>query len=64
MQALGRIRLIEPPTSYADYYKKRYDPLELASHYGRHQYNTSAFDTGGYTGAWGPEGRVAMLHQK
>ena len=28
--------------------------------------NTQAqlFDTGGYTGAWGPEGRLAMLHQK
>ena len=23
-----------------------------------------AFNTGGYTGAWGPEGRLAMLHQK
>ena len=23
-----------------------------------------AFDTGGYTGSWGPEGRLAMLHQK
>lgn len=22
------------------------------------------FDTGGYTGTWGPEGRLAMLHQK
>jgi hypothetical protein len=22
------------------------------------------FDTGGYTGEWGPEGRWAMLHQK
>jgi hypothetical protein len=22
------------------------------------------FDTGGYTGDWGPEGRLAMLHQK
>jgi hypothetical protein len=22
------------------------------------------FDTGGYTGAWGPEGRIAMLHEK
>jgi hypothetical protein len=22
------------------------------------------FDTGGYTGEWGPEGRIAMLHQK
>ena len=24
----------------------------------------SAFDTGGYTGEWGPEGKLAMLHQK
>lgn len=24
----------------------------------------SKFDTGGYTGQWGPEGRLAMLHQK
>jgi TP901 family phage tail tape measure protein len=23
-----------------------------------------SFDTGGYTGAWGPEGRLALLHQK
>lgn len=23
-----------------------------------------AYDTGGYTGQWGPEGRLAMLHQK
>lgn len=23
-----------------------------------------AFDTGGYTGSWGPEGKLAMLHQK
>lgn len=23
-----------------------------------------AYDTGGYTGAWGPEGRMAVLHQK
>ena len=23
-----------------------------------------SFDTGGYTGQWGPEGRLAMLHQK
>jgi hypothetical protein len=22
------------------------------------------YDTGGYTGAWGPEGRLAVLHQK
>jgi hypothetical protein len=24
----------------------------------------SGFDTGGYTGSWGSEGRLAMLHQK
>ena len=23
-----------------------------------------SYDTGGYTGSWGPEGRLAMLHQK
>ena len=28
------------------------------------QYNLKIFDTGGYTGEWGPEGRLAMLHQK
>lgn len=24
----------------------------------------AAFDTGGYTGAWGPEGKLAVLHEK
>jgi hypothetical protein len=24
----------------------------------------TGYDTGGYTGEWGPEGRLAMLHQK
>lgn len=24
----------------------------------------ASYDTGGYTGAWGPEGRLAILHQK
>lgn len=28
------------------------------------KYNLPAFGTGGYTGSWGPEGRLAMLHQK
>lgn len=27
-------------------------------------YRIEYYDTGGYTGAWGPEGRWAMLHQK
>jgi hypothetical protein len=22
------------------------------------------YDTGGYTGAWGPEGKMAMVHEK
>ena len=26
--------------------------------------NSASYDTGGYTGTWGPEGRWAMLHQK
>lgn len=26
--------------------------------------NLAKYDTGGYTGEWGPEGRMAMLHQK
>ena len=24
----------------------------------------TAFDTGGYTGSWGPEGKIAMIHEK
>lgn len=31
---------------------------------GRKKYYYSSFDTGGYTGSWGNEGRLAMLHQK
>ena len=27
-------------------------------------YKTQSFDTGGYTGEWGSEGRMAMLHEK
>ena len=30
----------------------------------KHNVPAYSFDTGGYTGAWGPEGRLAMLHQK
>ena len=26
--------------------------------------NALGFNTGGYTGSWGPEGKMAMLHQK
>ena len=28
------------------------------------QLRAEGFDTGGYTGAWGPSGKLAMLHQK
>ena len=28
------------------------------------KYHLKSLDTGGYTGSWGPEGRLAMLHQK
>ena len=31
---------------------------------GKIYYDTIPFNTGGYTGAWGSEGRLAMLHQK
>lgn len=27
-------------------------------------YGLASFDTGGYTGNWGPEGKLAMLHEK
>ena len=27
-------------------------------------YGLTSFDTGGYTGSWGPEGKLAMLHEK
>lgn len=30
----------------------------------KQKYGYSSFDTGGYTGSWGQEGRLAMLHQK
>jgi hypothetical protein len=26
--------------------------------------DSASFDTGGYTGEWGPEGKLALLHQK
>ena len=30
----------------------------------RQNYSYSSFDTGGYTGTWGNDGRLALLHQK
>ena len=38
-----------------DYYKAK----ELLE-----SYNPDAFDTGGFTGVWGPEGKLAFLHEK
>jgi hypothetical protein len=43
------IELINGDDSVDDFWKK-------ISYY--------SLDTGGYTGEWGPEGRLAMLHQK
>ena len=31
---------------------------------GKIEMTPKAFDTGGYTGAWGPDGRLATLHEK
>ena len=36
----------------------------MAKHSGGIMDSGEAFDTGGYTGEWGPEGRLAWLHQK
>ena len=30
----------------------------------KHNYKTAYYDTGGYTGEWGPEARLAGLHEK
>ena len=39
-------------------------PVDFGSGYNYYKLSDIKFDTGGYTGAWGPEGRLAMLHQK
>lgn len=36
----------------------------VSIHTGAQAYNLVRYDTGGYTGEWGPDGRLAMLHQK
>ena len=41
-----------------------YDAWIKMSDKDRKKYYYSSFDTGGYTGEWGSEGRLAMLHQK
>ena len=37
-----------------------FDPTDYKPKTGQ----VKTYDTGGYTGSWGPEGRLAMLHQK
>jgi hypothetical protein len=49
--ALKALNDSKPGGGYDYYYQKA---LELAKSY----------DTGGYTGKWGPDGRMAVLHEK
>ena len=39
-------------------------PIHIGSYGWLSQAQISGYDTGGYTGAWGPNGRIAMLHEK
>lgn len=54
--------------SFADgYYKingNHYVASNLPNYYFGKNYKTPTFDTGGYTGSWGTDGRLAVLHQK
>jgi len=34
------------------------------SHHDPNSYRLQQFNTGGYTGVWGPEGKLALLHEK
>ena len=45
------------PNTSQNYYR-------IGQHWYKEEDLLSAYDTGGYTGEWGPEGRLAMLHQK
>jgi hypothetical protein len=46
---------------YADYYGVFEGGKKAAEQINK---LVSSFDTGGYTGSWGSEGKVAMLHEK
>lgn len=50
------------------YYLNQTDLHQLLGETGKtalyKRYSFKLFDTGGYTGAWGPEGKLAVLHQK
>ena len=43
-----------------DEFRVSYDFSKVA----KSKSDNSSFDTGGYTGNWGPDGRIAVLHQK
>jgi len=63
LKELGRFHIIEPGPKFKDYYLDIFDFYKMRDKY-KWGLGTSGFDTGGYTGSWGPEGRLAMLHQK
>lgn len=50
--------LIKKYWAYRSVVDRVYDPGEIESNVPK------SFDTGGYTGEWGSEGKLAMLHQK
>ena len=43
---------------------KTWMPVRYLDFNNNNKRDYSSYDTGGYTGEWGPEGRMAMLHQK
>lgn len=59
--------LLDFLTAYGEIGDLKIEPGVLAEIEARRrerQENPEGFDTGGYTGAWGSEGRLAYLHQK
>jgi hypothetical protein len=48
--------LIKKYWAYRSVVDRVYDPGEIESNIPK------SFDTGGYTGEWGSEGKLAMLH--
>jgi hypothetical protein len=53
LKELGRIRLVDPGPKFQQYYLEEFD-YEKMRNKNKWGYGTSGFDTGGYTGAWGP----------
>ena len=61
---LGKEKVVE---TYWDKYTKNLWFRHDGSYYNSYWLNAkdlTTYDTGGYTGAWGPDGKVAMLHEK